>query len=420
MKQQTLKTLSIIVLLACSFLGALSLVSATTYTITVASTAGGSIYFRVNGAGPQYGPGTYSYASGTPITFHMVASDGYSFTYFAYSGPSSGTTTGNAGIGVLDTTVLSSFTLTATYVATTTQYNVDFETVGSGSIQASWGLGTGSVSGTYSLNGGSVLSALAVPDFGYQFVNWTVSGFTDPSVVNPFGTTVSNDFTITAFFTANYTSNNVFWIQTDQYVSAGTQTYSSALGGHLTFDYDADSSGLTSYTYNSGTYQVSTLSTLTFHAYATAGYQFDHWAFVYGLVSGATMNDTWTKLYLNPQVITPASNSTMIAVFVPIPTYTPEGNGSGGSSSAFGFNWPAFDFSATVVIEMIIGGAMVFGGVLIFMRASKAWVVGTLLIMAGFFLQIIVQPNIYAVIAFGIEILIFVIGLYSTSGPKNK
>jgi hypothetical protein len=105
---------------------------------------------------------------------------------------------------------------------------------------------------------------------------------------------------------------------------------------------------------------------------------------------------------------------------LPTPTPAPTASPTPSPVSYFGFDLPAFISTMTVLFEMAFGAVFVFLGVLIFMKASGAWVVGFILLIMGLLIQVLAQPNAYAVIFFVFEVCAFVPGLYIGFKSGNK
>jgi hypothetical protein len=134
------------------------------------------------------------------------------------------------------------------------------------------------------------------------------------------------------------------------------------------------------------------------------------YAFQYFLVNGANVgqgtyfaDDNEYAYYFYP-----TANQTEYAVYS-LATPSP--------SPGLTFNPTAFRSDLTAILEMVIGMLLTFGGVFILIKASSAWVVGVIVLLAGFFTLIVSEPNLYGIAAWALSITIF--GVFSYSGVQK-
>lgn len=227
----------------------------------------------------------------------------------------------------------------------------------------------------------------AIPSVGYRFVNFTAndSGVVQSTSQNPinFGFTV-DAFNITAYFEP--IGGSVIYLNL------------TASAGGIAF-YDFGGAGVASDFTN---YWVEAGAVHTFTATPNSGYYFTYWDVTFGNASG--IMDT------NPIALTLDYNSSLTAHFAVIPVTpspTPIPNG--------GVDWISFRADMNSVLEMVIGAIVVFFGVILLMRAPGAWVIGVILLVAGFFLQEVANPNLTGIIAFFLEVLVYAAFLYNSA-----
>jgi len=156
-----------------------------TYTLTVASSDNGSV--------TTPGENTFPYNAGTVVSLVAVPDDGYEFVNW----------TGDVGtvadVNAASTTITMSgnYSITANFALIGVTYDLTVASTDGGSV-------TTPGEGTFPYNAGTVVSLVAVPDDGYEFVNWTgdVSTVAD---VNAASTTITmnGDYSITANFMAS-------------------------------------------------------------------------------------------------------------------------------------------------------------------------------------------------------------------------
>lgn len=146
-----------------------------TYLVTVQSASNGTTIPAA---------GTYTYNSGTSVTFTATASMGYQFDHWTVNGTS---VTTNPMVRTItsDLTVIPFFTAIPPVT-----YSVTIQTSANGV--------TTPVAGTYTYNSGTSITVTATPNTGYQFTNWTVNGTTVPT--NPLVRTVTSNLTIIPYF----------------------------------------------------------------------------------------------------------------------------------------------------------------------------------------------------------------------------
>ena len=97
-----------------------------------------------------------------------------------------------------------------------------------------------------------------------------------------------------------------------------------------------------------------------------------------------------------------------------VPTPTPPSNPLGG------FDFASFQTDMTSLVVFTIAALLVFAGFLILMKASSAWVVGLIVLLAGFFLNILSESNLIGLVSFAIESIVFTIFLYSGHSKQEK
>jgi hypothetical protein len=171
------------------------------------------------------------------------------------------------------------------------------------------------------------------------------------------------------------------------------------------------------YNYTTNSISVPSGTNLTFSAVPYFGgtppaYAFQNYTF---------QNSTSTLTYFTP-ILTLSNTSYDYA----ITAYFTGGSGylfptpSPGTTPPFGFTFGVLTGDIYTILEMIVGCFLTFGGVLIFMKAARAWIVGMVLLIAGFFIQIIAYPNLFAVLAFSAESIFSVVFLYQSGGGARS
>jgi len=154
--------------------------SAPSYNLNIASTAGGST--------TTPGEGTFTYDEGTAVNLVAEAEEGYQFVSW---------TTGNVStitdVNTAETTITMNgdYSITANFVAV---YDLTISSTAGGSV-------TTPGEGTLTFSPGTVVSLVATPDAGYHFVNWIGDVGTIGNVEATTTTITMNDnYTIIANF----------------------------------------------------------------------------------------------------------------------------------------------------------------------------------------------------------------------------
>jgi hypothetical protein len=188
--------------------------SAPSYDLTIASTAGGSVT-TPGEAGP------YTYDEGTVVSLVAIPDAGYRFVN--WTGNVSTITDVNAA--ATNITMNGDYSITANFAAV---YDLTISSTAGGSV-------TTPGEGTSNYSPGAVVNLVATPDAGYQFVNWTgnVSTITD---ANAAATTITMN--------SDYEINAITWLSAPSY----DLTIASTAGGSVTTPGEAGP-----YTYDEGT-----------------------------------------------------------------------------------------------------------------------------------------------------------------------
>jgi len=229
------------------------------YDLTISSTEGGSV--------TEPGEDIFTYDEGTVVDLVAEAEEGYRFVEW----------TGDVGTiadvhdATTTITMNGDYSITANFVR---QYNLTTSSTAGGTA-------TTPGQGTFTYDAGTVVSLVATPTSGYQFVNWTGNVGTIANV-NAATTTITmnGDYSITANFIIR------------QY----NLTTSSTAGGTVT------TPGVGTRTYDAGTV-VSLVAT------PTSGYRFVNWTGSVGTI--ANVNAASTTITMN-------SNYSITANFVAI------------------------------------------------------------------------------------------------------
>jgi subtilisin family serine protease len=154
-----------------------------TYTLTVGSTAGGSV--------TAPGEGTFTYDEGTVV--NLVAETGQGYRFVSWTGDVAGI----AKVAATTTTVTmkDDYSITASFVA---RYDLVVSSTAGGSVTAPG-------EGTFTYDDGTVVNLKAVAQQGYRFVSWTgdVANIADVQAATT-TTTIKGNYTITANFVARY------------------------------------------------------------------------------------------------------------------------------------------------------------------------------------------------------------------------
>lgn len=228
------------------------------YTLAISSTAGGSV--------TTPGEGVFVGDAGLVVNLVATPITGYQFVNW----------TGNVGtianVNAASTTIIlnGSYSVQANFAAIPpSQYSLTVSSTAGGSV-------TTPGEGTFTRNAGTVVSLVASPDTGYQFVNWTGDVGTVADV-NAASTTITMNgaYSITANF---------------QEIPAGqyTLTTSSTAGGSVT-------------TPGEGTFTRDVGTVVSLAATAASGYHFVNWTGDVGTVANVnaasttiTMNDSYS------------------------------------------------------------------------------------------------------------------------------
>ena len=245
--------------------------------------------------------------------------------------------------------------------------------------------------GTWTFDVGTNHTFSAVPDAGYVFVNFTATdgNTTQVTTLNPINFAVVTSFTITAYFEPMGVP--IVYIALNANLHGTAFLDYGGIGWAAPFIYPFAAGAQHSFT-----------------AQADPGYFFTNFTVTYGA--------TTTTLYVSPIVWTVSNNISVTANFAaipppvtPIPTATPGG-----------FSLLTFELGMTQVLEMVIGAIVVFVGILILMKASGAWLVGLILLVAGFFIQEVAEPTLTGIVAFSLETLAYSVFLYTGSVSRRK
>jgi hypothetical protein len=197
----------IVLVVVALIVGLVIWLSAPSYGLTIASTAGGSVT-TPGEAGP------YTYDEGTVVSLVVEADAGYHFVN--WTGDVDTVTDTNAA--VTNITMNGDYSIAAEFVK---QYDLTISSTGGGSV-------TTPGEGTFDYDKGTVVNLVATPDAGYQFVEWTGDVDTIGNVNAAITIITTNgNYSITANFVALY----------DLTISS-TEGGSVTTPGEGTFDYD--------------------------------------------------------------------------------------------------------------------------------------------------------------------------------------
>lgn len=393
--KQKLASMGLIVFLLASFavLFAPNVAAQTVYhSVTFAETTGGSILVRVNPL-TKIGAGTYELEDGQPITIYTLPDTGYIFTYFSFEG----VTSGNTSINPLYTTVLSNFTITAHFTEISeTWYTTEFHSSVGGQIWVYYS-GIQISDGTYTMPEGAFISVRPMPDLGYSFNRFEIIGdlASGATVINPLEINVLSNFSITAYFDLNQTSSALIGLDAQVITDTG---YIST-GGNISFTYQLSMSANPTGPYYGGTYYPLYVGSIVeFRAIPDPGY-----SFLYYTVNGTVRNEAVLRLTLTV-------NTEVYAVF----------KDDGSTDWLDGMT----GFQATIynIVLLLIASLAGFGCIVIFMRVPAAWLIGLILLLASFFMFILVLPNLLGLVSFSITIIVSTVFLFGSGhgGNKNK
>ena len=274
------------------------------YDLTISSTAGGSVTTPGEGTFPDYDVGTV-------VSLVAEADTGYLFVNWT------GDTDDIADVNDPTTTITMNgdYTIQANFgEIPPVQYELTISSSSGGSV-------TTPGEGIFTRDAGTVVSLVASPSAGYQFVNWTGDVSTVANVNDPTTTiTMNGDYTIKANFEAEAPP------PPDQYVL----TISSTSGGSVT------TPGQGSFTYNEGT-------VVSLEASPSAGQQFVNWTGDVGTV--ADVNDPTTTITMYGDYTIRANFEEIQVIYY---TLTIAVNGSGSTSPAVGQH----DYNAITTVSI--------------------------------------------------------------------
>jgi uncharacterized repeat protein (TIGR02543 family) len=226
------------------------------YNLTIASSSGGWV--------TSPGMGAFSYDSGTVVNLVAIPTCIYQYQFVDWTGDVG--TIANTSAPSTTITMSGNYSIQANFEAISpSQYSLSISSTAGGSV-------TTPGEGTFVGDAGLIVSLVATPATGYQFVNWTGDVGTVANV-NSASTTITMNgaYSVTANFEA---------IPTGQY----TLTTSSTAGGSVT------TPGEGTFTHDAGTV-VSLMAT------ATGGYHFVNWTGGVGTV--ANVNSASTTITIN-------------------------------------------------------------------------------------------------------------------------
>ena len=239
-----------------------SWLSAPSYDLTIASTAGGSV--------TTPGEGTFNYDEGTVVNLVAEAEEGYRFVN--WTGNVSTITDVNAAATTI--TMNGDYTITANFAQSpTTEYDLIINSTEGGSVTSP---GYVYLQGVFTYNEGDVVNLVAEAEEGYQFVNWTGNVGTIANVNSASTTiTMNGDYTITANFAQSPTTEYDLIINSTE-------------GGSVT------SPG---YVYLQGVFTYNEGDVVNLVAEAEEGYQFVNWTGNVGTI--ANVNSASTTITMN-------------------------------------------------------------------------------------------------------------------------
>ena len=178
--QRKLVSIALIAVLLCLSLGSIiACTSTTTYTLTMASTAGGTVTPAL---------GTHTYAAGTIVSLTATPGTGYQFDNW----------TGDTATIPDDEDPTTTITMNADYSITANfaqrQYDLIVTSTDGGEV-------TAPTEGTHTYDGGEVVNLVATPDTDYHFVSWTGDVADIEDAYNATTTiTMNDDYSVTANF----------------------------------------------------------------------------------------------------------------------------------------------------------------------------------------------------------------------------
>jgi len=186
------------------------------YSLTIASTSGGSV------SAP--GEGTFTYNEGTVVSLVAELEEGYWFVNWT----GNVATIANPNAASTTITMQGDYSITANFQEgePPDRYDLTVSSTSGGSV-------TTPGEGTFTYDEGTVVSLVATPDSGYQFVNWTgnVTAIANPNSAST-TITMNGNYSITANF-----AQDIPPVQYDLTVSS-TAGGSVTIPGEGTFTYD--------------------------------------------------------------------------------------------------------------------------------------------------------------------------------------
>ena len=124
-------------------------------------------------------PGSHTYPDGTDVTFTATADTGYAFQDWIFSTPDGANTVSAASI-TIPVTGGTTYTIQANFIPLQIPPNgvavTDFSKAATVVVLSSAGGTTSPVPGTYALADASALQLRAIPDNGWTFSHWVISG----------------------------------------------------------------------------------------------------------------------------------------------------------------------------------------------------------------------------------------------------
>jgi hypothetical protein len=139
-------------------------------TVIVTDTIGGST---------DPAAGTQTYADGTSVTFTATADNGYAFQDWIFSTPDGANTVNDASI-TIPVTGGTTYTVQANFVPLQIPPNgvpvTNYATAATVVVLTSAGGTTSPIPGSYALADASAMELRAIPDNGWTFSHWVISG----------------------------------------------------------------------------------------------------------------------------------------------------------------------------------------------------------------------------------------------------
>ena len=152
-----------------------------TYNLTVHSTAGGSV--------TNPGEGTFTYDEGTVV--NLVATPGAGYRFVNWTGDVD--TIANVNARNTTITMNGDYSIRANFAAGAVRYDLTITSTAGGNVTAPG-------EGAFTYDAGAVVSLVATPDSGYQFVNWTGDVDAIADVEDPTTITMNGNYSIRANF----------------------------------------------------------------------------------------------------------------------------------------------------------------------------------------------------------------------------